>query len=478
MLSASVIRDREGTPLYFIAQIEDIRERKRAERALQESEQRLNLALESAQVGMWDLDLLTDTSVRSLRHDQIFGYSSPVPTWGAAIFMTHVVPEDRDVAKRAFERAFATDDFDMECRIQWADTSIHWISAKGRAYRNATGDPVRMMGTVMDITERKRTEEELKAANASLDAIIDNIPLMLFIKDSTSLRFVRFNRAAEDLLGRPKETLIGKSDYDLWPPEQAGFFVAKDRETLNSGTIVDIPEEPIQTPHEGVRLLHTKKVPILDGAGNPMYLLGISEDITERRRIEKEQQFLAEASVVLSASLDYEQTLASLARLVVQRVADWCGVDVIDEHGHLQRLKVASADPARAALCTVLEQMPPDRGLPHVMRSVIESKQPLLNRARDAGVPRVDCAGAGTSASAPSHGPHVAHRRATLAAGTDPWRVGAWFLDAVARVRTGRSSFGRSAGRPGGDRHRKCTSLPRFSRGHPAPRSSARCRGS
>jgi hypothetical protein len=82
---------------------------------------------------MWDLDLLTDTSVRSPRHDQIFGYSSPVPTWGSATFMTHVVPEDRGDAKRAFDTAYVTGNFDVECRIQWADTSIHWISAKGLA---------------------------------------------------------------------------------------------------------------------------------------------------------------------------------------------------------------------------------------------------------------------------------------------------------------------------------------------------------
>ena len=324
--------------------------------------------------------------------------------------MTHVVPEDRDDAKRAFETAFATDNFDMECRIQWADTSIHWISAKGRAYRNATGDPVRMMGTLMDITERKRIEEELKAANASLDAIIENIPLMLFIKDSQSLRFLRFNRAGEDLLGWPRQTFIGKSDYDFWPQAQAEFFVEKDRETLKSGKIVDIPEEPIQTRHQGVRILHTKKVPILDAAGNPIYLLGISEDITERRRIEKEQQFLAEASVVLSASLDYEQTLATLARLVVQNVADWCGVDVMDEHGRLRRLKVASADPAKAALCAVLEQMPPDRDLPHLMRSVIESKQPVV-------IEHVTPEYIESIAQGPEHlqallatGPHVVHR--------------------------------------------------------------------
>ena len=85
------------------------------------------------------------------------------------------------------------------------------------------------------------------------------------------------------MLGWPKETLIGKNDYDFWPKEQAEFFIEKDRETLRKGSIVDIPEEPIQTRHQGVRILHTKKVPILDTAGHPAYLLGISEDITETK---------------------------------------------------------------------------------------------------------------------------------------------------------------------------------------------------
>ena len=127
-----------------------------------------------------------------------------------------------------------------------------------------------------------------------------------------------------------------------------------------------------------MRILHTKKVPILDAAGNPLYLLGISEDITERKRSEKEQQFLAEVSVALSASLEYEQTLANLARLIVQNIADWSAVDVIDEQGRLSRLKVASADPGQAKLCEVLEQMPPNRDLPYLMQSVIESKRPVL----------------------------------------------------------------------------------------------------
>jgi PAS domain S-box-containing protein len=236
----------------------------------------------------------------------------------------------------------------------------------------------RWQAFVRDISERKRIEQELRHANASLDAIIENIPLMLFMKECESLRFVRFNRAGEELLGWPRERMIGKNDYDFWPQAQADFFVEKDRATLNSGQIVDIPEEPIETRHQGVRYLHTKKVPILDAAGHPLYLLGISEDITEQRWNEKEQQFLAQASVALSASLDYEQTLATVAQLAVHQIADWCSEDVMDEDGRLNRVKVASANPDQAALCAALEQMPPARDLPNFVRFVSEGRRPVL----------------------------------------------------------------------------------------------------
>jgi signal transduction histidine kinase len=101
-------------------------------------------------------------------------------------------------------------------------------------------------------------------------------------------------------------------------------------------------------------------------------------DITERKRMEREQQFLAEAGAVLAASLDYEQTLATVAQLAIRDFADWCIVEVMEESEQLRRLKVVSADAANAALCTCLEQMPIDRNRPYLMRAVIETKQFLL----------------------------------------------------------------------------------------------------
>jgi PAS domain S-box-containing protein len=136
-------------------------------------------------------------------------------------------------------------------------------------------------------TTAAQRAQELGAANLFLDSMIENIPNMIFVKDAKELRFVRLNRAGEDLLGFSREELIGKNDFDFFPAEQAEHFVSLDRETLRNGRLVDIPEEVIQTKNKGARILHTKKIPILDTAGEPLFLLGISEDITEARKAQE-----------------------------------------------------------------------------------------------------------------------------------------------------------------------------------------------
>lgn len=118
-----------------------------------------------------------------------------------------------------------------------------------------------------------------------LDSIVEHIPAMVFMKDAETLKFERFNRAGEELLGVEREALLGRSDYDFFPKPQADFFVAKDREVLARGVLEDIPEEPIETAR-GTRWLHTRKIPLIDEDGLARHLLGVSIDITERKRAE------------------------------------------------------------------------------------------------------------------------------------------------------------------------------------------------
>jgi len=149
-----------------------------------------------------------------------------------------------------------------------------------------------------EVTERKEAEKTLmedknlmatmQDAKSLIAAIVENIPLMIFLKEAKHLRFVTFNRAGEELLGYDRKDLLGKNDLDLFPPKQAAFFIGKDREALRAETgVLDIPEEPIMTAKKGQRLLHTRKVCIRGADGTTKYLLGISEDITERRHTEK-----------------------------------------------------------------------------------------------------------------------------------------------------------------------------------------------
>lgn len=146
------------------------------------------------------------------------------------------------------------------------------------------------------VQERELAAERLRQSQNFLDSVIENIPNMIFVKDAKDLRFIRFNKAGEALLGVSREELVGKSDFDFFPKEQADFFTEKDRKVLSAKTVIDIAEEPINTK-EGTRFLHTKKIPILDQHGRPQYLLGISEDITERKEAEKQKMELLQAQM-------------------------------------------------------------------------------------------------------------------------------------------------------------------------------------
>lgn len=186
---------------------------------------------------------------------------------------------------------------------------------------------------------------------ALLASIVELIPNMIFVKDAAELRFVLFNRAGEDLLGRRREDLLGKNDFDVFPRPEAEFFTAKDREVLSTGRTIEVPEEPIQTATRGVRYLRTLKVPIHDEDGTPQYLLGISEDVTERRDLERklfEAQKL-EALGTLTAGIAHDfgnilGTLIGFAELAQQAAAGDARVlaplDRVVRSGHRARALV------------------------------------------------------------------------------------------------------------------------------------------
>ncbi|MEZ4814858.1 MAG: PAS domain-containing sensor histidine kinase [Bdellovibrionota bacterium] len=133
-----------------------------------------------------------------------------------------------------------------------------------------------------------------------LDSLIEYLPNMVFVKDAKDLRFVRFNRAGENLLGYKREDLIGKNDYDFFPKDQADHFTQKDRAVLcRHSCWISLKSQFMQ---RWIKNFAHKKNSLYDEKGNPTFLLGISEDITEVKKAEHEKiQFVKEQAARLEA---------------------------------------------------------------------------------------------------------------------------------------------------------------------------------
>jgi len=171
-----------------------------------------------------------------------------------------------------------------------------WRSTNYPVLNNA-GEVTYIIHHVLDISkyvlEKNRSIEfeianiELSKSQIFLETILDNIPNMVFVKDAKDLSFIIFNKAGQDLLGFSQSELIGKNDYNFFTKSEAEHFTSNDRAVLSTGKILDIPEESILTKYKGKRIVHTIKVPIYDEFGQGLYLVGISEDITDKLDLAK-----------------------------------------------------------------------------------------------------------------------------------------------------------------------------------------------
>ncbi len=148
---------------FLYAQAEATAEDREARRAeLERARDNLDLALEAAEMGDWELDLRANTSRRSPRHDAILGHREPVAEWDVKTFLGQVVPEDRDAVRVAFDAAVRTGLLDIDCRIRRADDgTTRSVKVLGKVYRDETGQPRSMAGVVMDTTRQREAEERL-----------------------------------------------------------------------------------------------------------------------------------------------------------------------------------------------------------------------------------------------------------------------------------------------------------------------------
>ena len=272
--------------VYIIHSVEDVTKQYYADKKNKNSELLLQSSIES----------LTDTLIFSVDRDYRYlnfntaHKNATLAFYGINIevgmsLLNHITNDsDREKAKANFDKAFLGI---PHVTIEgYGDLEIFYFEMRYNPIINNENEVIGVTAFAHNISDRKKAEEQLLETNKFLDTILENLPNMLFVKDAKELKFLRFNNAGEKLLGYSRADLIGKNDYDFFPKEQADFFTEKDNQVLNNGELIDIHEELISTT-TGEKWLRTKKIPVNDHNGNPLYLIGISEDITQKKESEE-----------------------------------------------------------------------------------------------------------------------------------------------------------------------------------------------
>jgi diguanylate cyclase (GGDEF)-like protein/PAS domain S-box-containing protein len=187
------------------------------------------------------------------------------------------------------------------------------------------------ISTHTDITDITQATKELQRTKTFLDTVVENVPATLIVKDARDLRYVLINRAGEQLLAMPREQMIGKTAHDFFPKDAADAIAARDAEVLTSGQHLLVENNPLKMPDGTTRLVTTKRLAISGHDGKPQYLVGVIEDVTERRRAEERIAHLAHHDPLTdlpNRAAFVEHLAATLAR--AEKASDHFAVLCID----------------------------------------------------------------------------------------------------------------------------------------------------
>jgi PAS domain S-box-containing protein len=377
-VNGSMVSGPNGEPLHYIAQIEDITERKRAEATVRQSEAKFRRLVESMPDGV-----LIHRDGRIVYANRSFGgllgYDDEATLRGRPVDDL-VAPEELPVVRarrrRVLEEGEAAPPQEVTLLRRGGSRQVVESVAMGAEFEGAPA----VLVVVRDLTERIRAEEALRFSEAKFSGIV-SISADAIISVDESERITVFNTGAEkvfgyaqeEMLGAPLELLIPKSaraghrhdltrfvSGDLAAPRTA------DRLAAITGRRKSGEEFPAEASISSLRVGETRLLTI------------VLRDVTDREQLEREQSILADLGVALAATLDYDQTLATVAQIAVREFADWCIVEVMEASDGMRRLKVVSADPSKAAIAERLESVQLDRDRPHLTRAVLASRQSQL----------------------------------------------------------------------------------------------------
>lgn len=310
------------------------KERQQTDIALRESVSRLRLALWAAHMDTWDWDMNSGKVTYSVDTEANFGIAPSSFDGTYNSFLKSVHPEDHKLVAQAVRRSIEEHaDYDVEFRVIWPDSTIHWVASKGQVYYDETGKAVRMVGVDMDITSRKQIEAALRESEERFKTFMNNSPVMAFMKDQEG-RYVYVNEQLKRVFNVKQSDWYGKTDED-WFSEAAANQIRKDDISVISTGKTSEVLETVHTPDGFTHYWLVFKFPVKDSSGQWL-LGGVAVDITQRKQAEEEIKLSLQEKEVLLKEVHHRvknnlQIIDSLFRHQFRHTQDRQTTEVLKE---------------------------------------------------------------------------------------------------------------------------------------------------
>lgn len=266
----------------------ELAERNRVEAELRASEERLRSALEASRMGTWDWNIATGQVQWSNGLEAMFGLAAGAFDGSFQMFSERLHPDDRDRVLAAVDQAIATGEhYKIEFRVVYPNGTVRWALSQGKVFYDQNGQPVRMAGNDIDITDRKQAETALQESESRFRQLAENIDVVFWMKEVTEGRVSYVSPAYERLWGLNSQEVY--ENHQAW----IGYIHPADREAVDKAFQAKAAaglfdeEYRIILPNGQVRWVHDRCFPLQNQSGEIYRFTGIAEDITDRKQIEE-----------------------------------------------------------------------------------------------------------------------------------------------------------------------------------------------
>lgn len=273
----------------------DITERKQRERELRQAEERLSIALNAANAGVWEWDMESGEIVWEETMERILGLDPGSFEGTLDAFLDRVHPDDTEKLEANIQTAIEEDGtVQWEIRLAHEDGGHRWVDTRAQVFTNSEGTPKRIIGIGIDSTDRKERKQKLTALKQRYETLLEAAPDPVFVADAETGEIIELNGAAETLLGEPREQIIGCHQTALHPAEDAELYREAFNQVEGEQTIVrELPDGSLPK----LVTAHNESIPIEISVGtfslpDGPVIYGIFRDVSEQIERKKELETL------------------------------------------------------------------------------------------------------------------------------------------------------------------------------------------